>query len=170
MANLVTLGLSAILGSDNELTDASKAFDETGYTKYGLTYKDTAQMNQEDGTETEFYAEEEDDAIETTTQPGKTTLSFSIMNPTLDALKRLLGGEVANEIWAYPDTVATVENSVIIKPNKGLMFHIARGKVKAKFNGSFAKSGLMLLEVTVTALKPNTDGVKKMYVKKITAA
>ena len=45
--NIVTLGLSAILGKTGEPTKAD--FTQTGYEKYGLTYEDTAKMAQEDG-------------------------------------------------------------------------------------------------------------------------
>lgn len=165
MANLVTLGLSAILGKTGEPTKGD--FTETDYTAFGLTYENTCSMTQEDGDETEFYAEEEDDPIETLTKPGKTTFSFSIMNPTLDTLKRLFGGEVASDVYAYPDAVSTVEESVIIKPKKGLKFQIPRMKLKSKINGEFSKKGLLLIEVTGTVLKPNTDGLKKIYAKKV---
>lgn len=160
----VTLGLSAILAKDEELKAASDAFKEDGYTAYGLTYEDSCNMSQEDGETQEFFAEEEDEAIDDITKPGGTTFNFSLMDPTLDSLKRLFGGEIANKIWGYPDVVAEVEASVIIKPRKGLMFHISRGKVKAKFNGQFSKKGLMLLDVSVKVRKPNTTGVKRIYV------
>lgn len=161
----VTLGLSAILAKDSELAAHADAFKEEGYTAYGLTFEDTCTMNQEDGETTEFYAEEEDEAIDEITKQGKTTFAFSVMDPTLDSLKRLFGGEIASNIWNYPDTVAEVEASIIIKPRKGLMFHLSRARVKAKFNGQFSKKGLMLLEVTATVLKPTKAGIKKMYVK-----
>lgn len=161
----VTLGLSAILAKDEELKAASDAFKEDSYTAYGLTYEDTCNMSQEDGETTEFYAEEEDEAIDEITKQGKTTFNFSLMDPTLDSLKRLFGGEITEKIWGYPDTVAEVEASIIIKPRKGLSFHISRGKVKAKFNGQFSKKGLMLLEISVTVMKPTTAGVRKIYVK-----
>lgn len=163
--NIVTLGLSAILGKSGEPTKGD--FTETGYSAYGLTYQDTAKMAQEDGESTEFYAEEEDDAIEEITKAGKTTFSWSIMNPTLELLKRLFGGDIASDIWAYPDAVASVEESLIIKPKKGLKFQVPRAKVKAKFNGDFSKKGLLLLEVTATVMKPTTSGLKKMYVTKV---
>ncbi len=163
----VTLGLSAILGKSGELTAGSDAFKETDYTRFGLTYQDTANMNQEDGETTEFFAEEEDDAIDEITKQGKTTFAFSIMDPGLKTLQRLFGGEIATDIYAYPDTVAEVEESVIIKSRKGLCFHISRGRIKAKINGEFSKKGLLLIEVNVTVLKPTTTGVKKIYVKKI---
>lgn len=161
----VTLGLSAILAKEGELDSAANAFKEDGHTAYGYTYEDTCNMSQEDGETTEFFAEEEDEAIDDITKPGSTSFNFSLMDPTLDSLKRLFGGEIAEKIWGYPDQVAEVEASVIIKPRKGLMFHISRGKVTAKFNGQFSKKGLMLLEVVVKVRKPTQAGVKKMYVK-----
>lgn len=159
---VVTLGLSKILGKQGE--PAKGDFTETDYKAFGLTYEDTAKMSQEDGEETEFYAEEEDDPIEVIEKAGKTTFNFSIMNPDLEVLKRLFGGEIATDVWAYPDAVTTVEESLIILPRKGLKFQVPRAKIKAKFNGEFSKKGLLLLEVTATVLKPATAGLKKLYV------
>ena len=42
----VTLGLSAILGSTTELSSATNAFKTDGYSRFGLTYQDTANMTQ----------------------------------------------------------------------------------------------------------------------------
>jgi hypothetical protein len=163
--NIVTLGLSAILGKSGEPAKAD--FTQTGYTKFGLTYEDTAKMAQEEGESTEFYAEEEDDAIEEISKAGKITFSFSVMNPTLECLKRLFGGEVATDVWAYPDAEAQVEESLIILPKKGLKFQVPRAKLKAKFNGEFSKKGLLLIEVTATVMKPTTSGLKKLYISKV---
>ena len=159
---IVTLGLSKILGKVGEPTSGD--FNETGYTPYGLTYQDTAKMQQEDGNETEFFCEELDDAVDSIESAGKTTFTFSIMNPDLPTLKRLFGGEIASDIWGYPDVVANVEESLIILPRKGLKFQIPRAKVKAKFNGEFSKKGLLLLEVTATVRPPETAGLLKMFV------
>lgn len=166
----VTLGLCAILGSSTELASAANAFKTDGYSRFGLTYQDTANMNQEDGETTEFFAEEEDDAIDETEKAGKTIFNFSIMDPDLQTLKRLFGGEIASDVWAYPDAKATIEESLQIIPKKGLCFHVSRARVKAKFNGEFSKKGLLLLECTATVMKPNTAGVRKVYVKKLDAA
>ena len=89
------------------------------------------------------------------------------MNPTLECLKRLFGGEVATDVWAYPDAEAQVEESLIILPKKGLKFQVPRAKLKAKFNGEFSKKGLLLIEVTATVMKPTTSGLKKLYVSKV---
>lgn len=166
----VTLGLCAILGSSTELASAANAFKTDGYTRFGLTYQDTANMSQEDGETTEFFAEEEDDAIDDIEKPGGTTFNFSIMDPDLNTLKRLFGGEIAADVWAYPDAKATIEESLQIIPKKGLCFHVTRARIKAKFNGEFSKKGLLLLECSATVRKPNTADVRKIYVKKLDAA
>ncbi|TFU95263.1 hypothetical protein E4T81_01675 [Barnesiella sp. WM24] len=161
---VITLGLSKILGKTGEPANATATFTETGYTTFGLTYQDTAKMSQEDGEETEFYAEEIDDPVEVMGKEGKTIFNFSIMNPDLTTLKRLFGGEVASNVWAYPDASTQIEESLIILPRKGLKFSVPRAKIKAKLNGEFSKKGLLLVEVTATAMKPNTEGLKKLYV------
>lgn len=161
----ITLGLSKILGKTGEPTQCD--FQETGYTPYGLTYQDTAKMTMEDGEETEFYSEENDDPEEIITKAGKTIFNFSVMNPDLDTLKRFFGGEITADIYAYPDVTADIEESLIIIPRKGLKFQVPRAKIKAKLNGEFSKKGLLLLEVTATVAKPNTAGLKKLYVTKI---
>ena len=89
------------------------------------------------------------------------------MNPELETLKRLFGGEVATNVWSYPDVVNSVEESVIILPRKGLKFQIPRMKLTSKINGEFSKKGLLLIEVTGTVMKPATTGLKKMAVSKV---
>lgn len=165
---VITLGLSKILGKTGEPTTAD--FTETGYTPYGLTYQDTAKMSQEDGEETEFYSEENDDPEEIITKAGKTIFSFSVMNPDLDTLARLFGGTVASNIYAFPDATANIEESLLVIPRKGLKFQVPRAKIKAKFNGEFSKKWLLLLECTATVLKPTTSGMKKLYVSKVAAS
>ena len=165
MASLVTLGLSKILGKQGEPTKLD--FVETDYKVFGLTYEDTCKMSQEDPETTEFYAEEEDDPVETVEKQGKITFTFSIMNPDLDTLKRLFGGEVASDVWSYPDVVSSVEESVIIIPRKGLKFQVPRMKLTSKINGEFSKKGLLLIEVTGTVMKPKMTGLKKMAVGKL---
>lgn len=112
MATLVTLGLSKILGKVGEPTALN--FTETGYTAFGLTYEDTCKMSQEDPEVTEFYAEEEDDPVETVEKQGKITFSFSIMNPDLPVLKRLFGGR---------NSFRRLELSRCGKHRRGIYYH-----------------------------------------------
>ena len=162
---VVTLGLSKILGKTGEPTAAD--FTETGYTEFGLTYEDTCNMQTEDIETTEFYAEEQDEPVEISEKAGKINFNFSIMNPDLTTLTRLFGGTVASDIYAHPDLVSNVEESLIIVPKKGLKFQIPRAKLSAKINGEFSKKGLLLIEVKATVMKPASTGMKKLYVKEI---
>ena len=114
--------------------------------------------------------EEERFPVETVEKQGKITFSCSIMNPDLPVLKRLFGGEIASDVWSYPDAVNTVEESIIILPKKGLKFQVPRMKLVAKINGEFSKKGLLLIEVTGTVMKPTTSGLKKMAVGKVSAS
>lgn len=166
----VTLGLSAILGKVGEPSSETEIFKEEGYKRYGYTYQDTAKMSMEDDTVNEFFAEEEDEAIDELIEAGKITFNFSVMDPDLPTLKRLFGGEVASDVWNYPDAKASIEESIIVKSRKGLAFHIPRGLIKAKLTGDFSKKSLLLLECTVTARKPKNTALKKLYAKKITPA
>lgn len=170
MAN-ITLGLSSIKGKAGEPTTEADIFKDTGYTDYGHTYQDTAKMSMEDDTVTEFYCEEQDDPLEEIIEQGKILFNFSIMDPTIEMLQRLFGGNIdpsANPtMWKLPDTKATIEESVIITPKKGLAFHIPRGVLKAKLAGDFSKKSLLLLECTVTARKPKTKGLRMLYAKKV---
>lgn len=69
------------------------------------------------------------------------------MNPDLPVLKRLFGGEIASDVWSYPDAVNTVEESIIILPKKGLKFQVPRMKLVAKINGEFSKRACFLLRL-----------------------
>lgn len=157
MANIITLGLSKIEFGD---VDTGGGMGTT-LAALGYTFEDTCKMSQDDPTVTDFRAEEVDDPIESITTKGKVNFTFSLMNPGLDALVALLGGAktgtAPDEQWEAPSQATQIEQSVKITPQKGLVFEIARGKVQGKLNGEFSKSGLMMVDVTVTPLIP-TDG------------
>ena len=42
-------------------------------------------------------------------------------------------------------------------------------KLVSKINAEFSKKGLLLIDVVGTVLKPNTTGLKKMYVTTVVA-
>lgn len=168
MATLVTLGLSKILGKVGEPTALN--FTETGYTAFGLTYEDTCKNVAGRPGSNRVLRRGRRRPGRNRREAGKITFSFSIMNPELPVLKRLFGGEIASDVWSYPEAVNTVEESIIILPKKGLKFQVPRMKLVAKINGEFSKKGLLLIEVTGTVMKPTTSGLKKMAVGKVSAS
>lgn len=159
-----TLGLSSIeVGAI-----AANGGMGTSLSTLGQTYQDTCKMAQDEPETTEHYAEEVDDPVISISRGGKTTFSFSVMNPSVDTLKTLMGGVATSgtgatpDTWTAPDKAPAIEMSVRITPEQGLKFEIPRMKLTSKINGDFSKKGLMLVEVQGTVLQPTLASVRKM--------
>lgn len=159
----ITIGLESLKGSATLPTASADLFTGTGYTDFGYVFKGTCKLTQEDGEETEYYAEELDDPVEVISRPGKTNLEWSILNPSLEVIKRIFGGTIATNVYAYPDAVATIEESIILTPRQGFIFHFPRVKINAKINGDFASGSQLLIECKATVLKHDT--LQKVYIK-----
>jgi len=170
---VVTLGLAkievgAIAGDGGMGTDLATL---------GYTYQDSCTMTQDDPEETEHYAEEVDDPIVVKRRKGKTTFAFQIMDPDVDTLVAVLGGtktttgEAPDEVdtWNAPDKVPTIEKSLRITPEEGLQIDIPRGSITAKINGTFSKTGIFLIDVSVTPLKPTKAGLTAMQATPLAA-
>jgi hypothetical protein len=167
---MYTIGLSSIeIGAI-----ASDGGMGTTLATLGYTFQDTCKLTQEDPETTDFYAEEVDDPVFSMSKAGKTTFAFSIMNPELATLQSMLGGTVTGTgdaaKWSAPATMPVIEKSVKITPQQGLVFEIPRMKIVSKINGEFSKKGLLLLEVTGTALQPTKSGTTKYTAYKVATA
>lgn len=161
-----TLGLSKIEVGDPG-TDGSMA---TSLETVGYTYQDTAQLSVDDPTTTDFYAEEVDDPVVSISRAGNTKFAWSIMNPDVSVLQKFLGGtaDTTANTWKAPNTTVTVEKSVKITPQQGLIFAIPRMKIDAKLQGALSKNGMVLLEVTGTVLTP-ANGDPKMTISLVSS-
>ena len=163
MASITTLGLSSIQVAP-VASDGGPG--TTGFTAFGLTYQDSCKLTEEDGETTEFFAEEVEDAIITKTKKGKTTLTFSVMDPDATAMQKLFGGELQAgppKQWGAPSSIPTIEKTVKIAPAQGMQITIVRGQVKAKINAEFSRKGLFLVDVTVTVLAPTKVSTASLY-------
>lgn len=161
MASLVTLGLSSIEVAPI-LGDGSIG---TAWTGLCLTYEDSCSMSEEDPTTQEFYCEESDDPVVSSTKRGKLTLNFSVMDADPDALVNLLGGTTSGTspvVWESPDLIPVIERSIKITPKQGLTFKIPRASISAKLNSQFSKKGLFLIDVVATVLKPTLTGLPRI--------
>lgn len=129
----------------------------------GKTYQDSCRLTQEDPTTTEFFSEEDEDAVFTKTKKGKTTLTFQIMDADTDTLVKVFGGTATgtspNKTWNAPNTTPTIEQTVKVTPQNGMTLVIPRGSITAKLNGEFSRQGLFLIDVVVTVLTPTKAGV-----------
>jgi hypothetical protein len=143
----------------------------TTLTPLGYTYENTAQMQQEDGTTTDFNVEELDTPLATITKPGKLAFNFSIADPDVSTFASIFGGTVsgtgAGATWSAPDASPELEMSVSITPKQGLKFDIPRAKIAAKLNGTFSKENLFLIEVACTVLQPTKAGEPRIKVTKL---
>ena len=162
---IYTLGLSKI---ETGAIAADGGMGQT-LTADGYTYQDTCQMVTNDASSTDFYAEEVDDPVLSIERAGTTQFNWSIMDPSPDVLAKYLGGTASkssatltsNDTWTPQDTAPIIELSVEITPQQGLSFKIPRMRIRAKLNGNFNKSSLLLLEVQGTVLAPEKSGIKK---------
>ncbi|MDD4820516.1 MAG: hypothetical protein PHD21_06760 [Flavobacteriales bacterium] len=136
----------------------------------GKTYKDSCKLTQADPEVTEHYSEESDDPEVTVSKSGKITLAASIMNPSLQVMQKLFGGTVVEasstvaERWNAPDVMEAKEMSIEITPTKGFKCEIPRASVVAKVNGTYARTGIFLIDITATVLKPEGEVAKISFV------
>lgn len=157
-----TLGLSKIeVGAIAEDGGMGTDLAQLGYTS-----EETCNLTTDDPEITEFYAEEVDDPVMSMAKAGKMTLAFSIMDPSMDVLAKLMGGTASTgaegDVWEAPNSAPTVELSIRITSRQGMCFDIPRASFVAKFNGEMRKSSLMLLEVTATILVPKKANTSKL--------
>jgi hypothetical protein len=156
--NVITVGLAKV-----EVGDVAADGDAgASLSALGLTYQDTCKVAQEDPTITEHYAEEEDDPQVTTSKLGKTTVSWSLMNPSAEAMVKVFGGTATDGSWEAPEKNPVVEQTVRLTPEQGWIFLFPRVRLTAKINGDFSKKGIVLVEITGTVLKPTKAATGKM--------
>lgn len=164
MAETRTLGLETIEVGDIAI-DGGVSSD---FAPLGVTYRDTAELTQEDPDITEHYSEENDEPEEVVTSKGKTTISWSIINSDPDTLAEVLGGEVKTvgdkKVWEAPPSGVEIEKSIRITPKRGAVITIPRAKIVAKINYKIARTGIFMVEITATVLTPRKAGTASMII------
>lgn len=161
MAKVFTYGLESVKFGD-VATDGGVA---TSFSSKGLTFKDSFEIASADPDVQEFMSEENDDPEVSISTQGKKIYKFQLMNPGVDELAYFLGGEVVAgppKKWEAPDQSPVIEKSVEITPKKGHILTITRGKITAKQTGKYAKTGLAMLDITITVMKPDKAGEPSM--------
>lgn len=161
MANLVTRGLAKIeIGAI--AVDGGMG---TSLAVIGYTAENSVTFSEEDGTTTEFYAEEIDTAIDSVTKAGKRSVNFTLASPDPDQLVAVFGGTTSgtapNKTWKAPDSIPVIEKSLKITPSKGLVFSFPKVSLAAKFSGGFSKTDTLKVDVIATVLQPDKAGEAK---------
>jgi hypothetical protein len=146
--SLITLGLCEIrVGAA-----APNGTMPTEMTKIGKTYKDTCKIAQESSEVTEHY-EEGKPAPEVRSKTRKIpTLTFSIMDASVDDLVAYVGGENIEGAWGYNGDEVVANKAIKVVTEKGLDFDIPNGDIEAVINADMSAKGIFLVEFTVTPM------------------
>lgn len=163
MAKIVTKGLLEIAIG----VLAGDGGPATSLAGVGYTYRDSeTTITTADPTVSEFYANESSVAIDTTSTPGATTMSFSLMAMDEDDLILWLGGSKTGAgtgpspyVYSSATSIPEIERTVRITPKAGRIAIFNRVKLNAKINWNMSADGLFLLDVVGTVLQPLKSGV-----------
>lgn len=136
----------------------------------GVTYRDTAELTQDDNDITDIFSEENDDPEESIATPGVKRLKWSIFNFDPDVLVQIFGGEATgtapNKIWSAPEKSDFVEKSIEILTEYDLEIKIPRAKLFAKLNMPFRKKGVALVDIEARILMPTKANTAQLTIQK----
>lgn len=157
---VITAETAGKTGSLKYIPDVANAMVQVGYTNEGSSTFDQAEPET-----TSFYAEEIDQPVDESSKLGEITYTFELMNPDIDSIKELFGGNISystgavagevddDAVIGVSGTFQKIEKSVYLEPKQGFKhIVIPRASVKARFNGAMQKSGLFMITVVVTPL------------------
>lgn len=133
----------------------------TSLTAIGDTVLNSAVFETAEGTKTDLFGEESDTPLESITQAGVTTFSFSSHNLDADSLILLFGGTkttVAPFTWEPPAAIAAKELSIEVIDKKANKLEMVRVSVSASFAVNFNKTSLGQVNVVGTVLTPTKAG------------
>lgn len=135
----------------------------TVLTEFGATVSETAVIQNEDPTVTDFPIEEQTAPFASVSVDGKTTMTWSSYNVEPASLVLVKGGTTTTDAsgtrWNAPLETPNIELSVRATMKDGTIFEIIRGKVNAKLVWNLQKTKLVQIDFTVTALQPEKDGL-----------
>lgn len=143
----------------------------------GVTYRDSAELVQDDADVTPIECEESDDPTEVIEKLGNRTLRWSIMDYKPATLVKVLGGTVTGAgtsvdpfVWNAPTTSPNIEQSIEIVSKTGFKIEIPRAKVMAKLNAKLVKNGVALVDIQAQVLTPTKTGVAPILITDIVPA
>ena len=143
----------------------------------GATYRDSAELVQDDPEITDIESEESDDPVESIEKLGVRTLRWSIMDYTPATLVKVLGGSVTGAgtagdpyVWNAPSTSPDIEQSIEIISKKTIKFEIPRAKITAKLNAKLVKNGVALVDITAKVLTPTKAATPPILITDVVPA
>ena len=129
-------------------------------------YKDTIEVNEPEGTETEHYVEGSKDPIVSVDEAGKTTLSCSFADTSAANKLSFMGGDVVTlntvDTWNSPSDNVVIEKYIKITTKDGTVLQYPRVKVRGRLTGNISEKGILLMLVKMTVLAPNFPALKSV--------
>lgn len=129
-------------------------------------YRDTFNIVEEEGTTTDHFSEMDPDPKISFQEGGKTNVTLSCMDTSVETLALLKGGAVVDvageKTWSKPRITPQIEKYVELETLDGYKIVIPRGKVSARYNNQVRRNGIALLEVTITPLSPAVEDLATM--------
>lgn len=162
MAESVLIGVSLIeispIASDGDVG--------TAFATLGAIYKETAELSQEQDSDTEHFCEEFDDPFEIVPGVKKTKLKWAITDFAPATLVKVLGGTVAGtapaDTWVPPVTSTIIEKSVKITPKSGKVITFPRVSLRGMINYKLTKAGIAQVIIEGRVMTPTKAGVASM--------
>lgn len=131
-------------------------------------FRDTFDMTEEDGTETDLYTEMENTPFLSFREPGKETLAFELVNTRPERLEKFLGGAVVSAggtvTWSKPANQGIIEKHVTITLLDGTILIVPRAKIVGKKNFTFRRNAVWTLDITLTPLTPEFPALAPMTI------
>ena len=128
-------------------------------------YRDTFDIVEAEGTTTDHFAEMAVVPNISFTEKGTTSITLQIMNTAVDSLALLAGGEVVTDgtsgdkTWSEPDVYQAIEKYLELETQDGYKVIVPRAKISARKNFQIRRNNIWLLDVTITPLKPEFEGL-----------
>jgi hypothetical protein len=148
----ITLGLSQIKVG----TAAPNGAMPTDMAKIGITYADTAKINQETAEVTEHFEEGKAAPFYRKKKRKIPKLTFSLAESDVQALVNYIGGSnvgtTAKPKWGYDGNEVVTNKAILVETEEGLNFEIPNGDIEAILNSDLSSKGIFLIDFTVTPM------------------
>lgn len=146
-----TMGLKKIYVAPSA-TSGTMPANGSSWIDLGDVYKDTCQLVDEDVEETVHESETSSKKI-TVFGNYVTGVNLSLMDPDLDKLAKLFGGNISGtegkRKWVRPLKPAFKEWAIKLLPEEGFMVSCSVVSIKPKFEITYSAKGICLVPLTI---------------------
>ncbi len=161
MAEMRMKGLAGIDMADVPVGGGVPA--DGDFVSVGVTYRDEANLTEEDPTLTEHFSNENDDPEESDMASGKRTLAFTLIDFDPDTLVKFIGGTATgsapNKVWNAPAQKSKIEKSFRLRSKNGQYITFPRVSFISKLDYNLAPSGIAKIMISGTVMAPAGTGI-----------